>query len=82
VKESGFGIATGEHSMIFFLRPKTTVIDKGSKPDPWWLPMDANMSDIGERLAQAQLGNFLAAVKVPGLMKKRVAAILKLVRGR
>ncbi|HVO31901.1 MAG TPA: aldehyde dehydrogenase family protein [bacterium] len=81
VKESGYGIATGEHSLIFFTRPKTTVVDRGAKPDPWWLPMDATMSDIGERLAQAQLGNYLAAAKVPGLMKKRVAAILKLVRG-
>jgi len=81
VKESGYGIATGTHSLIFFTRPKTTVVDKGSSPDPWWLPMDATMVDVGERLALAQLGKLTAALKIPLLMRKRVAAILKLVRG-
>jgi hypothetical protein len=81
VKESGYGIATGTHSLIYFTRPKTTVVDKGSNPDPWWLPMDATMTDVGERLAKAQLGNLLAAVKIPLLMRDRVKTILKMVRG-
>lgn len=81
VKESGFGIATGKHSLLYFTRPKTTVIDKSSKPDPWWLPMDATMAEVGERLAQAQLGNLTAVLKIPLLMKKRIEAITKLVRG-
>lgn len=81
VKESGYGIATGKHSLIFFTRPKTTVVDKSSKPDPWWLPMDATMVEVAERLALAQLGKLTAVLKVPSLMKKRIAAITKLVRG-
>lgn len=80
-KDSGFGIATGKHSMFFFVRPKTTVVDSGSKPDPWWLPMDATMSEVAERLAQAQLGQVFAALKVPLLMRRRVETITKLVRG-
>lgn len=81
VKESGYGIATGTHSLGFFTRPKTTLVDKSSGPDPWWLPMDSVMVEVGERLALAQLGKLTAALKIPLLMRKRVATIMKMVRG-
>ena len=81
VKDSGYGIATGTHSLLYFARPKTLVVDRNSKPDPWWLPMDATMADVAERLALAQLGTITAAVKLPLLFKRRIAAIRKLVSG-
>ena len=80
-KDSGFGIASGPHSLLYYARPKTTLVDTNKNPDPWWLPMDATMADIGERLAQAQLGNLGAALKLPFLFRKRVATIKKLVSG-
>lgn len=80
-KESGYGIATGTHSLLYFTRPKTTVVDKNSDPDPWWLPLDATMVEVAERLSKAQLGQLLAALKIPLLMKKRVETIKKFVRG-
>lgn len=81
VKASGYGIATGQHSLIFFTRPKTTLVDTSPGPDPWWLPTFATMVDVGERLALAQCGQVTKALKVLLLMRKRVQAIWKLVRG-
>jgi acyl-CoA reductase-like NAD-dependent aldehyde dehydrogenase len=80
-KDSGFGIATGPHSLLYYVRPKTLVVDTNEKPDPWWLPMDATMADVAERLALAQLGNIGAALKIPMLFRRRIQAIRQLVRG-
>jgi acyl-CoA reductase-like NAD-dependent aldehyde dehydrogenase len=81
VKDSGFGIATGTHSLLYYVRPKTVVVDRSSKPDPWWLPMDATLANVAERLALAQLGNLGAALKIPLLFRRRVATIRQLGRG-
>jgi acyl-CoA reductase-like NAD-dependent aldehyde dehydrogenase len=81
VKDSGYGIATGTHSLLYYVRPKTLVVDRGNKPDPWWLPMDATMANVAERLALAQLGNLGAAIKIPFLFRRRIEAIKQLVRG-
>jgi delta 1-pyrroline-5-carboxylate dehydrogenase len=81
VKDSGFGIATGTHSLLYYLRPKTTVIDKNTKPDPWWLPLDATLANVAERLALAQLGNIGAALKIPLLFRRRVETIRRLGSG-
>jgi acyl-CoA reductase-like NAD-dependent aldehyde dehydrogenase len=81
VKESGFGIASGTHSLLYYARPKTLVIDRNTAPDPWWLPMDETLANVAERLAQVQLGNFMLALKIPLLFRKRVAAVRRLVSG-
>ena len=81
VKDSGYGIATGTHSLLYYVRPKTLVVDRNPKLDPWWLPMDATMADVAERLARAQLGNFMAALKLPLLFRRRIATIRQLVKG-
>jgi acyl-CoA reductase-like NAD-dependent aldehyde dehydrogenase len=81
VKDSGYGIATGVHSLLYYVRPKTLVVDRNPKLDPWWLPMDATMVDVAERLAQAQLGNFVAALKIPFLFRRRIETIKRLVKG-
>jgi acyl-CoA reductase-like NAD-dependent aldehyde dehydrogenase len=78
VKDSGYGVANSQYALATFTRPKTFFVDKNRKPDPWWLPADSILTDIGERLARAQLGDVLAAVKVPILFKKRVKRILDL----
>jgi acyl-CoA reductase-like NAD-dependent aldehyde dehydrogenase len=81
VKESGFGVASGTYSLLYYVRPKTLVVDKNSAPDPWWLPNDEIMANVAERIAQMQLGNFLAALKIPLLFRRRVATIRRLVSG-
>jgi acyl-CoA reductase-like NAD-dependent aldehyde dehydrogenase len=81
VKDSGFGVATGTHSLLYYVRPKTLVVDKNSKPDPWWLPQDATLANVAERLALAQLGNLGAALKIPLLFRRRVDTIRRLGSG-
>jgi hypothetical protein len=82
VKESGYGVANSEFSLSTYTRPKTVFVDSNSQPDPWWLPADGILADIGDRLAKAQLGQVLSAVKVPGLFKKRQQRILDMVNGK
>jgi succinate-semialdehyde dehydrogenase/glutarate-semialdehyde dehydrogenase len=82
VKETGYGVADSVFALHNYVRPRTLLTDRNSKPDPWWFPKDDVLKDIAERLAKAQLGQYTAALKVPGLMKKRVKSILALARGR
>ncbi len=80
VKQSGYGVANSQFAMATYTRPRTILTDKSKAPDPWWLPLDSVMGDIAERLALAQLGQVTAAIKVPGLFKKRVRTILDFVQ--
>lgn len=80
VKESGYGVANSEFALHTFVRPRTVFVDRGKKPDPWWLPADALLAEVAERLARAQLGDVVAAVKLPRLMSMRQRKLLALVR--
>lgn len=81
VKDSGYGVANSELALHTFVRPRTIFVDKGRKPDPWWLPADSILADIAERLARAQLGDLAAGLKLPGLMSKRQKKLLGFLRG-
>jgi acyl-CoA reductase-like NAD-dependent aldehyde dehydrogenase len=81
VKQTGYGIANSTHSLGVFTRPKTYLVDEGKDPDPWWLPIDAKLEEMGHRLAEAQLGRFWEALKVPLLIEQRKRRILRFVRG-
>lgn len=80
-KQTGYGISNSRFSLPTFVRPKTTFIDRNKAPDFFWYPVDEMLVNIAERLADAQLGKVLSAIPVPVLMKKRVAAITRFVRG-
>ena len=80
MKKTGSGIANSTFALHHYTRPRTVVIDKNSKADAWWFPMDGVLEELGNRLAEAQIGNVLAAVKVPLLIAQRQAAVLKFAR--
>jgi acyl-CoA reductase-like NAD-dependent aldehyde dehydrogenase len=80
VKDTGYGVANSEHALHTFARPKTTFVDTNKSPDPWWLPADALLQDMAERLANAQLGKVKGALKLPSIMKQRQRRLLELVR--
>lgn len=82
VKDTGPGVANSEFALHTFARPRTIFVDTGSAPDPWWLPADGLLADMAERLARAQLGDFAAALKLPGIMSARKKKLLALVRGK
>ncbi|MFO0727760.1 MAG: aldehyde dehydrogenase family protein [Myxococcota bacterium] len=81
VKQTGYGIANSAHSFGLFTRPKTYLIDTNKGPDAWWLPMDAALEEMGDRLAEAQLGRVLKAIPVPFLMGGRKKTIERFIRG-
>lgn len=76
VKESGFGVANSEFSLHTFVRPRPVIVDGSKKPDIWWAPADALLTEIAERAAQVQLGRFLRALKLPFMIKERERRIL------
>jgi len=80
VKKSGYGVANSTFALSHYTRPRTVVVDKNSGADAWWFPMDAALEELGHRLSEAQLGNVLAAAKVPLLLAQRQRAVLDFVR--
>jgi hypothetical protein len=80
VKHSGTGVASGVFALNHYTRPRTIAVDRNTSPDAWWFPMDARLEELGNRLAEALLGNPLAAVKVPLLIWQRERSVIGLVQ--
>ncbi len=80
VKKTGYGIANSIFGLQHYTRPRTLVVDRKKSADGWWLPMDTVAEELGHRLAQAQLGNLLAALKIPFLMSQRQKTVIAFVR--
>lgn len=75
VKETGTGVAASKWSYHVFTRPRTIFTDRSSKPDPWWIPADANLGALCEALIQRGQGSLSATLKLAGIVGKRVKAI-------
>jgi acyl-CoA reductase-like NAD-dependent aldehyde dehydrogenase len=75
VKETGTGVAASKWSYHVFTRPRTLFTDRSSKPDPWWIPADPNLSALCEALIQRGQGSLSATLKLAGIVGKRVKAI-------
>ena len=75
VKDTGHGIANSQYALTTFLRPRTWLVDKSTKPDLFWMPFDATLVDVGHRLAKLQLGKVGAAPKLLGAVKRRIRTV-------
>ncbi|HTL11032.1 MAG TPA: aldehyde dehydrogenase family protein, partial [Bdellovibrionota bacterium] len=80
VKHSGYGIANSTFALGHYTRPRTVVVDHKRSADGWWFPMDADAQELGQCLAEAQLGNVRAALKIPFLMSRRQRTVMRFVR--
>ncbi|MFO0680005.1 MAG: aldehyde dehydrogenase family protein [Polyangiaceae bacterium] len=74
-KDTGFGVAGSTWSLATFARPKATLHDSGTDADIYWMPLDRTLGEIGEALADAQIGKFWNAWKLPLWMRARKRAI-------
>jgi acyl-CoA reductase-like NAD-dependent aldehyde dehydrogenase len=79
-RATGFGIANGPESLATFVRPRATIIDASNGPEPFFLPYDQALSELGELLAEAQLGRFGRAWKIPLLLHERLRAVRRAFR--
>ena len=74
-RATGYGVANSVWSLSTFCRPKALVVDRNRNPDPYWMPFDQNLRELGEALIHAQLGNVFKALSIPLLMRRRVRRI-------
>jgi len=75
MRETGFGVANGIESLPTFVRPRTLVVDASSSREPFWMPYDRSLWELGEILADLQVGKLARAWRLPFLWSKRVKAI-------
>jgi acyl-CoA reductase-like NAD-dependent aldehyde dehydrogenase len=75
VRATGFGVANGAESLHTFVRPRTLTVDESKSPDVYWMPYDGDLRELGELLADAQLGNIAGAWKLPLLIRRRLRTI-------
>ena len=72
VRDTGFGIANSELSLLTFCRPKSILVDENPQPEPFWMPFDASTFELGDILCDAQIARVTRAWKLPILLQKRV----------
>lgn len=80
-RDTGFGIANSHLALTTFVRPRSVVVDRSKGPEPFWMPFDATLWELGNLLVDAQLMRVEKAWKLPLLMRKRIATIRRFFRG-
>ena len=74
-RDTGFGVANSALSLQTFVRPRAVVVDASKGPDVYWMPYDDALWQMGDILADAQIGRIERAWKLPLLMRKRLRTI-------
>jgi acyl-CoA reductase-like NAD-dependent aldehyde dehydrogenase len=74
-RETGFGVANGPESLATFVRPRAVVVDGSHGPEPYWMPYDETLIELGGLLMDAQVGKIGRAWKLPLLLRKRMNTI-------
>ncbi|MBX3183138.1 MAG: aldehyde dehydrogenase family protein [Polyangiaceae bacterium] len=79
-KETGTGVAASRHAYHGFVRPRTVLVDRSSKPDPFWFPANDDLQAMSLALVERSQGRLSALFRLAGLLGKRVKAIQSLTR--
>jgi acyl-CoA reductase-like NAD-dependent aldehyde dehydrogenase len=74
-RATGFSVANSELSLATFTRPRAVLIDRNESPEPFWMPFDRDLIELGNALCDAQVGRVTRAWKLPLLLKRRVDRI-------
>jgi acyl-CoA reductase-like NAD-dependent aldehyde dehydrogenase len=74
-RDTGFGVANGVHSLATFVRPRATIVDSASAPELFWMPYDATLWEMGQLLADAQLGRLARAWRLPFVIRERLKTL-------
>lgn len=81
-KDTGFGVANSELSLLTFCRPQALLVDRNGSPEPYWMPFDPATYELGDILADAQLMRIARAWKLPLLLNQRMQRIKRFFSGR
>ncbi|HTQ05284.1 MAG TPA: aldehyde dehydrogenase family protein [Polyangiaceae bacterium] len=81
-RATGYGVANSRWSLLTFCRPKTVAVDRSGRPDPYWMPFDAELGRLADALSEVQLGQLKNAWRIPGLLRRRARALKAFWRGR
>lgn len=76
-RATGFGVANSPLALHTFVRPRAVLIDRATAPEPFWLPFDRNLLELGNLLADVQLGRINRAWRLPFVLSKRIKRIRK-----
>lgn len=74
-RATGFGIANSSLALGTFVRPRAVTLDRSADPEPFWMPFDASLFELGNILSDAQLLRLGKAWKLPFLLRQRLATI-------
>jgi acyl-CoA reductase-like NAD-dependent aldehyde dehydrogenase len=74
-RNTGTGIANSRWALTTFARPKTLLVDRNPAPEPFWLPFDDALLELGHRLAEAQIEKLGRAYRIPLLIRRRIERV-------
>jgi delta 1-pyrroline-5-carboxylate dehydrogenase len=74
-RDTGFGVANSALSLATFVRPRATVVDRASAPELFWMPYDSALWEMGDLLADAQLGRLARAWRLPLVIRDRLRTL-------
>ena len=74
-RATGFGIANSALSLPTFVRARTTVVDRSDAPELFWMPYDRTLLELGELLADAQIGRIGRAWRLPLAIRERLRTL-------
>ncbi len=71
-RDTGLGIANSHLALPTFVRPRTTVVDRSTALELYWLPYDRGVWEFGDVLCDLQRGVMDRAWRVPLLLRDRM----------
>jgi acyl-CoA reductase-like NAD-dependent aldehyde dehydrogenase len=74
-RETGFGVANGPQSLSTFVRPRTTLVDRATGPELYWMPYDDALLELGNVLADTFLMRLERVWRLPLLMRARLRKV-------
>lgn len=77
-KQTGTGTAASPWCYDTFVRRQTIIVDKASKPDVFWKPVDANLLALGHAASELALGALGRIITLLPLLGRRVRSIRQL----
>jgi acyl-CoA reductase-like NAD-dependent aldehyde dehydrogenase len=77
LRDTGLGVANGPEALSTFVRPRTLIVDASKAPMPFWMPFDRSLWQLGNLIADAQLGKIGRAWRLPLLLWERARTVRK-----